>query len=576
MTRWESWLNTLKGWLSPLWSGILDWYSLALAGVMKLALDALEIAFKPVLSALVGHMSSTLTSADVRRNQDAAARGQPISAEDTIEKKLGGLLGEMKDPKSFAGAFLAQAAGAGATGGIISSTLGPFLLLLQYEIQRTANQARWDPTIGLAVWLRSQAALLYPDNTALGTWPAGTLSPDKLSELAKSDVRDGGWTDERFTGLVEAALTRLDPPELARLRRRGQLTQNDYLKAMYEVGFTTDRAEAYYTSQEFYPTPSDLVRWQAREVFEDRMITRYGLDDEYGNLRLDDFYKAGMTDDQIKNFWRAHWEHASWIQVTEMLHRGLLQLESGVPDLPKTRAEWITRDGEGKAALNDWYRLVEIPPFWREKLTAMSFSPLTRVDVRRMHKVGILSRDELYAAYRTHGFDDTNAERMTDFTIRFNAESDRVLTRSEIERLYRQQTLTRLEAEARLEDLNYGAQEIALILDSANVATLERSRELVKSELRQLYQQGLRPKGEITGALAELGYDVVSIGALFDLWDVEQPAKLKTPSRTDLDKFVAAGIINLTTWSAEYAGLGYDMKYQQWYYALLVTTGKLE
>ncbi|KKL25173.1 hypothetical protein LCGC14_2407960, partial [marine sediment metagenome] len=63
----------------------------------------------------------------------------------------------------------------------------------------------------------------------------------------------------------------------------------------------------------------------------------------------------------------------------------------------------------------------DVMPFWRDKLTQIAFSPLTRIDIRRMHKVEVLTEEEVNRAYHDIGYSDLNAERLTAFTLRLNA-----------------------------------------------------------------------------------------------------------------------------------------------------------
>ncbi|GAG49176.1 unnamed protein product, partial [marine sediment metagenome] len=144
----------------------------------------------------------------------------------------------------------------------------------------------------------------------------------------------------------------------------------------------------------FYPAPADLIRWQAREVFEPEMIKRYGLDSEFGAIEKEPFYKAGMTDDQITNYWRAHWEHASWMQVVEMLHRGLMTEEQ----------------------VYDWFRVVEIPPFWRDLLIQSAYTWPTRVDVRRWWDMRTIDETELRRLYSGMGYRGLNLDNYVLWT----------------------------------------------------------------------------------------------------------------------------------------------------------------
>ena len=181
---------------------------------------------------------------------------------------------------------------------------------------------------------------------------------------------------------------RLDPMAVITAWRRDPEAYAHLFDDLKDQGWSEERIEALKFYTLFYPAPADLVRWQAREVFEPEMVERYGLDSEFEAIEKEPFYKAGMTDEQILNYWRAHWEHASWMQVVEMLHRGLL-----------TEAE-----------VYDWFRLVEIPPFWRDKLIQTAYTWPTRVDVRRWWDMRTIDETELRRLYSGMGYRGVNLD----------------------------------------------------------------------------------------------------------------------------------------------------------------------
>ncbi|GAH42800.1 unnamed protein product, partial [marine sediment metagenome] len=187
---------------------------------------------------------------------------------------------------------------------------------------------------------------------------------------------------------------RLDPGMIITAWRRDPATYEKYFDDLKDQGWDPDRIEALKFATLFYPAPADLIRWQAREVFEPEMIERYGLDSEFEAIEKEPFYKAGMTDEQILNYWRAHWEHASWMQVVEMLHRGLM-----------TEAEvW------------DWFRVVEIPPFWRQLLIDTAYTWPTRVDVRRWWDMRTIDETELRRLYSGMGYRGINLDNYVLWT----------------------------------------------------------------------------------------------------------------------------------------------------------------
>ncbi len=209
---------------------------------------------------------------------------------------------------------------------------------------------------------------------------------------------------------------RLDPLSVITAWRRDKPAYEKYFDDLRDQGWSDDRIDALKFLTLFYPSPRDLVGFLAHEVYEDDMAARYGLDADFGEVakHLDKFEKAGMALTQVKEFWRDHWEHASYLQVIEMLHRGLLT-ETGQPP-PTTQGGWDARDAEGTKILRDWYKLVEIADFWRDKLTAMSWNVPTRVDVRRWWDMRTISEEELRNIYHRQGYHGTDLDNYVLWT----------------------------------------------------------------------------------------------------------------------------------------------------------------
>ena len=187
---------------------------------------------------------------------------------------------------------------------------------------------------------------------------------------------------------------RLDAMSVITAWRRDPEAYAHLFDDLKDQGWSDERIEALKFLTLYYPAPPDLVRWQAREVFEPEMVTKYGLDSEFGAIEKEPFYKAGMTDEQILNYWRAHWEHASWMQIVEMLHRGLLTEQD----------------------VYDWFRLVEIPPFWRDLLTQTAYTWPTRVDVRRWWDMRVIDETELRRLYSGMGYRGVNLDNYVLWT----------------------------------------------------------------------------------------------------------------------------------------------------------------
>ena len=274
---------------------------------------------------------------------------------------------------------------------------------------------------------------------------------------------------------------RLDPISVITAWRRDKPNYEKYFEDLKSLGWSDDRIEALKFVTLFYPAPADLIRWQAREVFEPEMIARYGLDDEFGAIEKEPFYKAGMTDEQILNYWRAHWEHASWQQVVEMLHRGFL-----------TEAE-----------VSDWFRVVEIPPFWRDKLTAISWNVPTRVDVRRFWDMRTITEERLREVYTHQGYHGKDLDDYVLWTKVYVAYPD-LLAR------WSKGWITIDEVRSELVGLGMPAERVEEMIQTkikpAESERVSSERDLTKTDIYKGVKQGVILRGEGIELLMDLGF----------------------------------------------------------------------
>ncbi len=370
------------------------------------------------------------------------------------------LLAEMKHPTGEIGFILGAGAAGAATGGIISSTIGPYLKLLEYAVQLKVASARLDPAT--ALW-------------------ASRRRPEWTQWLHR-DLEEQGYSSDRITAMFEATDQRMSAEMLVRYKWRYGLTEVVFLQRMMGLGFNTSEARDFEATLRYYPSPQDLVMWQAREVFEPEMVAKYGLDSELDKVEKESFYKAGMDDEQITNHWRAHWQHASYTQIIEMLHRTDLTEQD----------------------MKDWFRLVEIPPFWRKRLIDIAYVPYTRVDVRRMWDIGVLDDPEVITAYRDLGYKEEKAIRMLAFTKLFQRAPD-LRARFKKGWITQEQLLQELIGFGLKPDLAQKQLETMIVADKPE--RLEKERDLTKADIYKGVKKDVITWDQAIELLVDMGYD---------------------------------------------------------------------
>ena len=343
----------------------------------------------------------------------------------------------------------------------------------------------------------------------------------------------------------------MDTGSIIRLGFRHKEDDQTIADTLVAHGWNEGDALKMVESAHFYPAPADLVHWQAREVFEDKAIAKYGLLDELGDVSKDEFYKAGMNDEQIANYWKAHWEHPGWTQIQEMLYRADLTEED----------VW------------EWFRLVEIPPFWRDKMIKMQYHPYTRVDVRRMHKIDVLHDEDLVPAYMALGFDEEHAKGMTEFTIEYNKGTDTVtqkdLTRTMLEKGYKLKLIMPGDFEKSLVAIGYDDKEaefIRTLIDEDQYQ--DHIDDQVKLVVKQLTSGIIDPVTAET-KLAEYGISNEQIEIEINQAEQRKLESIRMPTIDHIKSWVAHHVIEVEgarTWLADldYPQKAIDNYIQDW------------
>jgi len=282
---------------------------------------------------------------------------------------------------------------------------------------------------------------------------------------------------ERFTHSM-----RLDPISTITAWRRDPETYNWLFDDLRDQGWTEERIEALKFFTLFYPSPMDLVNWQAKEVFEPNMIAKYGLKDELGELRREDFYKAGMSDEQIDNFWMAHWEHPEFRTVVEMLRR---------TDFSE----------EDMAA---WFRLVEIPPYWRDKLIEISYEVPTRVDVRRFWDMRTIDESRLREVYTHQGYHGKDLDDYVLWTKVYVAFPDLIAR-------WKNGFITLDDVRAELTGYGMPADRLEELIETKMKSTAgdqtTTERDITKTDIYKGVKQGVITREEAIELLMDLGYE---------------------------------------------------------------------
>lgn len=324
---------------------------------------------------------------------------------------------------------------------------------------------------------------------------------------------------------------------------RGFVTRQQALQLLTEIGFQQPDNDRLLEMAFFVPPVSDLITMAVREVFSPDIARRFGQFEDFPKDFARYAKQQGISEEWAQNYWAAHWALPSVQMGFEMLHRKVIS----------------------KSDLELLLRSQDVMPFWRDKLIAISYSPLTRVDVRRMHKMGVLDDRAVKKAYQDIGYDDTNAELLLRFTKELNAPPEGAtpeqldeLTRSAITNLYGAGTLGRQDAFELLQAIGVGSAAAIIFLDMVDLRNEADQRAAETQLILNQAKAGIIRFSEAEDKLNALGLEPLEVQRALTKLQAAQDATVKLPSTQQLDDMLRADIIPSVVYLDTMLRLGYS------------------
>ncbi len=267
------------------------------------------------------------------------------------------------------------------------------------------------------------------------------------------------------------------------------------------------------------PGVQDLVRMAVREVYSPEIATEFGLFEEFPPQFAEEAAKQGLSEETAQQFWGAHWDLPSPNMGFEMFHRRIIDEDT----------------------LHLLMRALDIMPFWRDKLIALAYNPLTRVDVRRMHALDVLDDEGVTNAYLDLGYSPENAARMTEFTIRYNEETStlgserqRELTTAQLLRLFRDGLTSEVETVSNLVGLGYSGDDAEILVTREFIQLELDEREDEKRAIIEMVKAGNLDIVQAQVELAKLNFSQAEIDIILNRLEREMAIKSKAPSEEKL------------------------------------------
>lgn len=310
-----------------------------------------------------------------------------------------------------------------------------------------------------------------------------------LPDVGRKMLLKHGLEPETIEQMITLGEVRLPSDVVAPVWLRDKEKWEKWWDDVLQGGVTPERIEVLKEFAYRMPSPAEVITMMAHEAFEEDSIQRYGLDDEYDRLDVGWFDKAGVHPDARKLFWRSHWIHPSYSQITDMLHRGLKK-----PD----GSEFTEED------VYEWYRVVEFPPFWRDMLTELSWDLPNRIEVRMMARYGLVGKDFLVDILKKVGLREDYREVTADMMLAMGVRTD-VATRYSKGWINKEQVKSELAATGLSPEVTDRLYQ--WIVKNVSDERVAPERDLTVSDLVSAYKKGFLTFDETVERLMAMGYD---------------------------------------------------------------------
>ena len=413
--------------------------------------------------------------------------------------------------------------------------------------------------------IRTLYSIYRPSELSAAEAAAAVVSGQIPPERGFAYAARAGVPDADFRVMLDTAGQTLAPRELLDLLNRREIEVPDVERFLRESNLKDKFIPLLLKLRFNLLGASDYIRFAVKDVYTKDNKLAADLQQDFPEQVADKLSRLGYAPEDALGAWMAHWELPSPTQVYEMYHRDLI--------------------GEGDVI--DYLKQADYSPKWRDNLLKISFNPLTRVDVRRAYKLGVVTLEQVAKTYRDLGYDKANAEILAEFTKQ-DADTERVQERELLVgpvktsalAMYKARRISEDQLRQVLANLKYPKETVDRFIADIEFVREQDHREDIASALKSAYVKALRTRDDTIILLRQAGWDGEALDQLLETWDLLravtelQPHQVATRDLTKAEIVTAYAerVISPETASTQLVALGYDQNETD----ILLTTADLK
>jgi hypothetical protein len=206
--------------------------------------------------------------------------------------------------------------------------------------------------------------------------------------------------------VLYARREKLSTVELIELMRRDGFDDTSIARSLRNYGWI-DEGEASSRVKLYnrLPERADFLHYLQRNVYDDDYVNRYELLDGFQERYLanfgDQLHSLGITEDQSRLDYAAHWINASPGELRELLYR--LR-----PDDPETQNPFTIEDYERLLAEQD------IAPWIRKRMAETAYRVPALGYLRDMYRNYVIDDEEMKGFHQDLGYTEKDSERFVE------------------------------------------------------------------------------------------------------------------------------------------------------------------
>lgn len=455
--------------------------------------------------------------------------------------------------------------------------ISAFFEWLDYLIESTARKIGYRIDIavtpmvarGVLMFLQRWLGEFCPEITAQLTYIINTVVPSHLPTQAETDraflngvfsesdwdclTKLNGSFPEWRKRILRGERSKPNVHELMELYRRKRLTADGFDQRLRELGFTDEFERKHILSlAEIYPPFTDVIRMMVRDVADAKSVEKYqmdlGFEDKWAEPLKYYGEAQGITEDVAKLYWRAHWHLPSPTALYEMVHR----LRPG----RVAKAQEATLDDVKKAL-----ELDDMLPFWIDRMVAISYRPITRIDVQRAYELGTFDETEVLERYQDMGYSKADSATLVNYSRDLKqSRRNRKLglpTGNILKSRYVKYLIDADELRAQLIDLKFTEEEITNIIKWADRERRANTRKAAYQCMKARFLKGFIDAGGAQAGLVQAGFNPNDVGVIVSEWCTTLAVKPRYATAAQLCDWFGKGLLSEAEYSVALARLGY-------------------